>query len=168
MFGLALVRCVSSPACAYTHKNGERVRRRERERETEHTCSHLLQSKGSLNIRGAAYPLLPCVKPFTRMCRESWGTGATAVLIELHSVRGHDVCARMLFLWCGLWGSPPPYSENHESDGKGQTHSFYLPVSLPLGHYRKRCIRTMETCCVTAECWEEAELQGLFEFQSLT
>lgn len=37
------------------------------------------------------------------MCRESWGTGATgAVLIELHSVRGHDVCARMLFLWCGL------------------------------------------------------------------
>lgn len=125
---------MSTPACAYAHKQRERgvERVRERERETEHTCSHLLQSKGSLNIRGAAYPLLPCVKPFTRMCRESWGTGATAV--ELHSVHVRDVCARMLFLWGGLSGSPPPYSENDDSDGKTQTHSFYVPVSLALGH----------------------------------
>lgn len=64
--------------------------RGERERLNTHTCSHLLQSDGSLNIRGAADPLLPRVKPFTRMCRESRGTGATAALTELH--RAWCVC----------------------------------------------------------------------------
>lgn len=68
---------------------------------------------------------------------------------------------------CGLRGLPPPYSEDHASDGKSQTRSFYLPVSPPLRQKRKRCIRTMETCCVTAECWEEAKLKGLlFEFSN--
>lgn len=72
----------------------------ERERETEHICSHLLQSKGSLNIRGAAYPLLPRVKPFTRLIRESWGTGATVVLIELHPASAWCVCMYAVF---GMW-----------------------------------------------------------------
>lgn len=79
----------------------------------------------------------------------------------------HRLNYTAVFLCCGLRGLPPPYSENHASDGKSQTRSFYLPVSPPLRQNRKRCVRTMETCCVTAECWEEAKLKGLlFEFSN--
>lgn len=76
-FGLGLVRRMSAPTHTHTPKSARKTCKKG---ENEHTGSHLLQSKGSLDIRGAAYPLPPCVKPFTRLCRESWGTRATAGL----------------------------------------------------------------------------------------
>lgn len=137
----------------------------EEERETEHTCSHLLQSKRSLNIRGAAYPLLPCVKPFIRLRRESWGTGATAILINLHCACAWCKCTYAVFLMWTVRLTTPIQWKSWELWQKPDTQ----PLStLPLGHNRKDCVRTMETCCVTAEHWAEAELWGLFEFQTLT
>lgn len=79
MLGLALVRRICTPSC-------NRELKGERSELTKYTHLHLLQSKCSSNIRAAADPLLPCVKPFTRMCRDSLGNRAAAALAELCSV----------------------------------------------------------------------------------
>lgn len=101
-----------------THARKPKGARRTGERENEHAGSHLLQSRGSLNIRGAAYPLLPCVKPFTRLCHESRATRAAA---GLQSVSVHGACACLYSV-----------AQSRESDGKIHTHLLYLPASPPL------------------------------------
>lgn len=128
-----------------------------------HTCLHLLQSHGSLNIRGAAYPLPPCVKPFLQGCvvshwvpvQQRYSLGYT---LHLHAIsEGRTV-------------SPTPTYGGKKRESDGQTHAHLLiSVSLCRSDVTgERCVRTMGTCCVTAECWGEANLKGLFEIQALT
>lgn len=123
------------------------MQKRIKRRETKHTFSHLLQSKCSSNIRGTAYPLPPCVKPFTRMCRDSLGNRAAAALAGLHSVHEHRL-----------------YSEVHWQDRHRQsvtTPDVYLlsTSAAPPRHNRKSCIGTTELHCKLLN----AELKGQFE-----
>lgn len=139
-FGTALVRHISTRTHTRTHN---------REQRSTHTCLHLLQSHGSLNIRGAAYPLPPCVKPFLQGCvvshrepvQQHYSPGYT---LHLHAISE----GRTLSPTPTYGGKPRKAMTRHT-----HTHTpFNLRASLPLRRYGERCIRTMGTCCVTAEC----------------
>lgn len=117
----------STPTHDYTRTQTKRSK------ENEHAGSHLLQSRGSLNIREAAYPLLPCVKPFTRLCRESWATRAAA---GLQSVSVHGACA-CLYSVVRVMGK--------------STHIFF--IYQPLHHLKHRgnsALEQKETWCMSS------------------